>query len=1044
MWKPRVLRSRFQTKPGGEAAAFAAAVLARHSLRPEDGAYPPTWLVLRQEEERAEIQQLSEIRLTQLTLRLALQLSEYFSAPAPAAQPSMEAGSLRESLRTCLTALESRERELCREVRLLLAGAAPREGEEKAGRPAAPGVESAALRERLERRLETLERTERRILTNQEGALIPSAPRPAHAPLGRIARPAALWQGAAPPSRAGERARRALYEHKGQLLTILRQAEPGEQQAIWHSVETHSAHTVLRREQWESVESLTAQEKLERLVRESSYREYTRLLRVLEGQLVPPPPVQASPAGETAPADRPVPAAPDLGREPPSAGTAEKGREEHTPPRSSPAAPLVDWLEGALERGPVKRRELLAQLQAAPEGARQVFLELAGESGAFPAARRLEENGEGRAPTQLEKLTLLTRESRRRELEALIRWVREREKPAEEPQQTKAPAAPPPQTQIQTAPPPPWATAPVGERLRQFLLHRGGDYRRELVGILTAAPPGERAALLRGLEEAAGESAPPSAVWAEGGESAAVLRLLERSADPAALLERVHTTRAFRTWEERRVREQTVLERLRAFSQGRGSTWQGESARLTGDLDGEERQILLRHLQGVQALRRPAPERTAPVSPEERGEGALLQALTFQTQKEYKSFRYHLTRYLAGREEPPRPLLEQLTRWSEDRRRWQALELARPALSAPRAEEGRAAGERTEGFQSPAAPAAEGRRADFPTAPPVVLRRLAALPGAVSPAQPVPPREGGAQAAGGTAPGRSAGTEPRIFSLTRLMTAPQGRQPEDGPGAGGAERAPLTLIRPAAAPQEGRPGPEVIQRVFQPGIREILRRSVTERLLPQEIFTTRADRVFQEKFQPVPRAGTAPLPLALVRTLPAPRREERERGVAGRRETPAPAAPLLFSLIRTAPALAGQAAQRAQARGERTPPSSRPFEEAGPALELRRDRGAEIIQQTARQAVERRVELAVERQEPQLRLLRRQSQEQERALEQQKSALHDLKEQMERQQTLVRRAMERTAAPGMEEPAQVRRLARAVMKELEGQLRLERQRRGLS
>ena len=545
MWKPRVLRSRFQTKPGGEAAAFAAAVLARHSLRPEDGAYPPPGWCFRQEEEQAEIQQLSEIRLTQLTLRLALQLSEYFSPPAPAAQPSMEAGSLRQSLRTCLTALESRERELCREVRLLLAGAAPREGEEKAGRPAAPGVENAALRERLERRLETLERAERRILTNQEGALVPYAPRPVPAPLGRIARPAALWQGAAPPSRAGERARRALYEHKGQLLTILRQAEPGEQQAIWHSVETHSAHTVLRREQWESMEPLTAQEKLERLVRESSYREYTRLLRVLEGQLAPPASVQASPAGETAPADRPAPAAPDLGREPRSAGTAEKGREEHTPPRSSPAAPLVDWLEGALERGPVKRRELLAQLQAAPEGARQAFLELAGESGAFPAARRLEEKGEGRAPTQLEKLTLLTRESRRRELEALVRWVREREKPAEEPRQAKAPAAPPPQTQIQAPPPPPVGSRPGGGAAaavppapgRGLPAGAGGHpHRRAPRGAGGAAP---------GPGGGRRESAPPSAVWAEGGESAAVLRLLERSADPAALLERVHTTQAF-------------------------------------------------------------------------------------------------------------------------------------------------------------------------------------------------------------------------------------------------------------------------------------------------------------------------------------------------------------------------------------------------------------------------------------------------------------------------------------------------------------------
>ena len=208
----------------------------------------------------------------------------------------------------------------------------------------------------------------------------------------------------------------------------------------------------------------------------------------------------------------------------------------------------------------------------------------------------------------------------------------------------------------------------------------------------------------------------------------------------------------------------------------------------------------------------------------------------------------------------------------------------------PRAEEGRAAGERAEGFQSPAAPAAEGRRADFPTAPPVVLRRLAALPGAVSPAQSVPPREGGAQAAGGTAPGRSAGTEPRIFSLTRLMTAPQGRQPERGPRAGGAERPPLALARLAAVPHEGQPGPEVIQRVFQPGVREILRRSVTERLLPQEIFTTRADRVFQEKFQPVPRAGTAPLPLALVRTLPAPR-GRRGAGSGGAEGDPRPGGP---------------------------------------------------------------------------------------------------------------------------------------------------------
>ena len=112
-------------------------------------------------------------------------------------------------------------------------------------------------------------------------------------------------------------------------------------------------------------------------------------------------------------------------------------------------------------------------------------------------------------------------------------------------------------------------------------------------------------------------------------------------------------------------------------------------------------------------------------------------------------------------------------------------------------------------------------------------------------------------------------------------------------------------------------------------------------------------------------------------------------------------------------------------------------------LELRRDRETEIVQETARRAAQQRVELAVQRQEPELHLLRRQNQEQERALEQQKSVLQGLKEQVEQQETLVRRALSAVRVPGAEEPAQVRRLAKAVMKELEGQLRLERQRRGL-
>ena len=114
-----------------------------------------------------------------------------------------------------------------------------------------------------------------------------------------------------------------------------------------------------------------------------------------------------------------------------------------------------------------------------------------------------------------------------------------------------------------------------------------------------------------------------------------------------------------------------------------------------------------------------------------------------------------------------------------------------------------------------------------------------------------------------------------------------------------------------------------------------------------------------------------------------------------------------------------------------------------PQLELRREQERESLK-TGERSVEKQVELAMERQAPQLHLLRRQTQEQERALEEQRQDLGALKKRLEQQETQVRRAVETTRIPALEEPAQVRRLAKAVMKELEGQLRLERQRRGLS
>lgn len=112
-------------------------------------------------------------------------------------------------------------------------------------------------------------------------------------------------------------------------------------------------------------------------------------------------------------------------------------------------------------------------------------------------------------------------------------------------------------------------------------------------------------------------------------------------------------------------------------------------------------------------------------------------------------------------------------------------------------------------------------------------------------------------------------------------------------------------------------------------------------------------------------------------------------------------------------------------------------------LELRRTRTASPERETAERAAREGAELAVRRQAPELQLLRRQSQEQERMLQAQKQDLTGLKQRLERQEAAVRKAVERARVPGAEEPGQVRQLAKAVMKELESQLRLERQRRGL-
>ena len=111
-------------------------------------------------------------------------------------------------------------------------------------------------------------------------------------------------------------------------------------------------------------------------------------------------------------------------------------------------------------------------------------------------------------------------------------------------------------------------------------------------------------------------------------------------------------------------------------------------------------------------------------------------------------------------------------------------------------------------------------------------------------------------------------------------------------------------------------------------------------------------------------------------------------------------------------------------------------------LELRRTQKPESVRETAAQTAREVMEATIRQQDPELKVLRRQSQEQEKALSRQREEIGGLRQQLEKQETLVRQSMERTVQTE-DSPGQIRKIAKAVMRELEDQLRLERQRRGI-
>ncbi len=128
-----------------------------------------------------------------------------------------------------------------------------------------------------------------------------------------------------------------------------------------------------------------------------------------------------------------------------------------------------------------------------------------------------------------------------------------------------------------------------------------------------------------------------------------------------------------------------------------------------------------------------------------------------------------------------------------------------------------------------------------------------------------------------------------------------------------------------------------------------------------------------------------------------------------------------------------------QRSGKRAEQPAYPMTEE--VLALRQEREASQSIQT-RETV-RSVELAVRKQAPELQRLQQSSREQVQTVKEQEKQLTSLKQQMEQQEKRLTQALQRPPAALTEDPAQVKKMARAVMKELESQLRLERQRRGM-
>ncbi|MEG1594670.1 MAG: hypothetical protein RR350_09670, partial [Oscillibacter sp.] len=279
----------------------------------------------------------------------------------------------------------------------------------------------------------------------------------------------------------------ALTEHKERLLRLLLNTDTVERETIWTLISNQTQLIDRHRDFLREGTHLATEERLTRVIRQSTAREYTKLLFVIEQAV----------QGKPLPPETLLPAvAPPSPQAPPS------------PKAKQAALSIVPLSTLEQTRGETRKTALLQLLKNGPAAVRRTFFTLADESAIWGQAPA----GESKKARQ-QRLTERLQESSASQLETLTHWLRQRVSAQETAENgasavemaERKPAVHKPNENLETQVPAPGnvqsdETAAL-TALQHFLTESRQEERQGLLQLAQAAPQEERAALLAGLTQ---------------------------------------------------------------------------------------------------------------------------------------------------------------------------------------------------------------------------------------------------------------------------------------------------------------------------------------------------------------------------------------------------------------------------------------------------------------------------------------------------------------------------------------------------------------